>query len=173
MKKIILLSILILAVFLTDKLPKITTKKVLLSEPTPVELFMKRVAWIESGGKHTVTNEFGMMGKYQFSPSTVRVLGFKVSQKEFLHNSKLQDSVMLAYMKANHRELAPLIRRYNGKMVNGVRITRAGILAGAHFAGSHGVRAYLTGNGSNVTDARGTTVTKYMSYFSNFNLPQL
>lgn len=173
MKKIILLTVLTFAVFFTEKLPKVTTKKVLLSEPTPVELFMKRVAWIESGGKHTVTNEFGMMGKYQFSPSTVRVLGFKVTQKEFLRNSKLQDSVMLAYMKANHRELAPLIRKYNGKVVNGVKITRAGILAGAHFAGSHGVRAYLTGNGSNVTDARGTTMTKYMSYFSNFNLPHL
>jgi hypothetical protein len=42
--------------------------------------------------KPEVTNEFGMMGKYQFSPSTVRVLGFNVSRrKDFLEiqNSKI------------------------------------------------------------------------------------
>ena len=173
MKKIILITVLVMAVFITEKLPNVTTKKLPLSKPTPVELFMKRVAWIESGGKHTITNEFGMMGKYQFSPSTVRVLGFNVARQQFLRDSKLQDSVMLAYMKANHRELAPLIKRYDGKVINGVKVTRAGILAGAHFAGSHGVRAYLTGAGRNVTDARGTTLTKYMAYFSNFNLPTI
>lgn len=173
MKKIILITVLVMAVFITEKLPNVTTKKLPLSKPTPVELFMRRVAWIESGGNHRVTNEFGMMGKYQFSPSTVRVLGFNVSRQQFLRDSKLQDSVMLAYMKANHRELAPLIRRYDGKVINGVKVTRAGILAGAHFAGSHGVRAYLTGVGHNVTDARGTTLTKYMAYFSNFNLPTI
>lgn len=173
MKKIILITVLVMAVFITEKLPNVTTKKLPLSKPTPVELFMRRVAWIESGGNHRVMNEFGMMGKYQFSPSTVRVLGFNVSKQQFLRDSKLQDSVMLAYMKANHRELAPLIKRYDGKVINGVKVTRAGILAGAHFAGSHGVRAYLTGAGHNVTDARGTTLTKYMAYFSNFNLPTI
>ncbi len=173
MKKLIFISVLALAVFFTDKLPQVTVKKIPMSQPTPTELFMKRVAHIESGGNHKITNEFGMMGKYQFSPSTVRVLGFNVSKKQFLQNPDLQDSVMLAYMKANHQELAPLIRKYNGKVVNGVKITRAGILAGAHFAGSGGVRAYLTGRGANIADARGTTLTKYMTYFSNFNLPQI
>lgn len=172
-KKVFFISILAIAVLIVDKLPSVSNKKILVSKPTPVELFMKRVAWIESGGKHTITNEFGMMGKYQFSPSTVRVLGFNVSRQRFLRDSKLQDSVMLAYMKANHRELEPLIKRYDGKMINGIKVTRAGILAGAHFAGSHGVRAYLTGRGQNIADARGTTLTKYMAYFSNFNLPQI
>jgi len=173
MKKLIFISVLALAVFITDKLPNVAVKKIPMSQPTQVELFMKRVAYIESRGNHKITNEFGMMGKYQFSPSTVRALGFNASQKQFLRDAKLQDSVMLAYMKANHRELAPLIRKYNGKVVNGVKVTRAGILAGAHFAGSGGVRAFLTGNGTNIADARGTTITKYMSYFSNFNLPQI
>jgi len=115
MKKLIFISVLALAVFITDKLPNVTVKKIPMSQPTQVELFMKRVAYIESGGNHKITNEFGMMGKYQFSPGTVKALGFNTSQKQFLRDSKLQDSVMLAYMKANHRELAPLIRKYNGK----------------------------------------------------------
>jgi hypothetical protein len=157
----------------TDILPDIEQKQILLSEPTPAELFMQKIAVIESGGNHKITNEFGMMGKYQFSPSTVRLLGFQVSKEEFLKNPHLQDTVMLAYMKTNHRELEPLIHRFDGKTVGGIKVTRAGILAGAHFAGSHGVRRYLTGNGPNISDARGTTVSKYMSYFSNFQLPQI
>lgn len=156
-----------------ERLPDVELKKIPLSKPTPVEMFMKKIAAIESGGKHTAVNEFGMMGKYQFSPHTVRVLGFKVSQQQFLQNPRLQDSVMLSYMKANHRELEPLIRRYDGKVVNGVKITRAGILAGAHFAGSYGVKSFLINGGNNVTDARGTTLTKYMKFFSTFQLPRI
>lgn len=156
-----------------ERLPDVPIKKIPLSKPTSVELFMRKVAIIESGGKHTATNEFGMMGKYQFSPSTVRILGFNVSRQEFLRNSQLQDTVMLAYMKANHRELETLINRYNGKVVKGVKVTRAGILAGAHFAGSHSVKQYFNGSGSNITDARGTTLVKYMTYFSNFQLPRI
>ena len=173
MKKIFLLTCLISVVALVEKLPDVEMKQIPMSEPTPVELFMKRIAMIESGGNHRVTNEFGMMGKYQFSPSTVRLLGFNVTQREFLQNPHLQDTVMLAYMKVNHRELQSLITKYDGKVVRGVKVTRAGILAGAHFAGSHGLRQYLNGTGPNVTDARGTTVGKYMAYFSNFQLPMI
>ena len=173
MKKIFLLTCLISVVALVEKLPDVEMKQIPMSEPTPVELFMKRIAMIESGGNHRVTNEFGMMGKYQFSPSTVRLLGFNVTQREFLQNPHLQDTVMLAYMKVNHRELQSLITKYDGKVVRGVKVTRAGILAGAHSAGSHGLRQYLNGTGPNVTDARGTTVGKYMAYFSNFQLPMI
>lgn len=173
MKNIFFIALLSVAVLITEKLPDIEEKKILLSKPTQIELFMQKVAQIESGGKHNVTNEFGMMGKYQFSPHTVKVLGFNVTRQEFLRNSKLQDSVMLRYMKANHKELKYLIDKYDGKIVNGIKITRAGILAGAHFAGSHGVRKYLQGTGSNISDARGTTLTKYMKYFSNFQLPRI
>lgn len=165
--------ILIAAIFYTTSSKPKKMRKIPLSKPTPVEQFMKKVAYIESGNNHKVTNEFGMMGKYQFSPSTVRILGFKVSNKKFLEDSKLQDTVMLAYMRANHRELKPLIKRYEGKTIKGIKVTRAGILAGAHFAGSGGVVAYFNSTGDGTTDARGTTVKKYMSYFSNFALPEI
>jgi hypothetical protein len=138
--------------------------KVVLSEPTPVEQFMDKIAQIETpgGGYHTV-NRFGMMGRYQFSPQTVRVLGFQVSKSEFLRSREIHEKL-----------LKSLIYRYDGKVVKGVKITRASILAGAHFAGSNGVITFLTNNSSTGTvDANGTTLQKYMSYFSNFHLPSL
>lgn len=173
MKKIILpLVVLLAAVFYVDKLPNVTIAPLPKSKPTPVEQFMDRIAAIETpGGTHRTVNQFGMMGRYQFSPSTVRGLGFRVSSKEFLNNKHIQDTVMLRYMRVNHRELSWYIKRYSGKVVHGVKITRAGILAGAHFAGSEGVKRFFSGYVT--SDANGTTITKYMSKFSNFNLPEI
>ena len=150
-------------------------KNIVLSEPTPVEQFMDKIAEIETpGGGYQTVNRYGMMGRYQFSPQTVKVLGFNVSKSEFLRNKEIQDSVMVAYMHANERTLEHIIHRYEGKVVKGVKITRASILAGAHFAGSTGVINFLTDNNKTGTvDANGTTLRKYMSYFSNFHLPSL
>jgi hypothetical protein len=145
-----------------------------LSEPTPIEIFMEMVAEIESGGNYKVVNQIGMMGKYQFSPRTVRSLGFNITREEFLGNPLLQDSVMVAYMRLNDQELSNLIRRYEGTTHNGVLITRAGIIAGAHFAGTGGMRRYLASRGQDTTvDINGTHIQQYISRFSDFHLPAL
>lgn len=162
--------------FITEMSPTPTVAKIPLSEPAPIERFMDRIAAIETPGlPHTVVNKFGMMGRYQFSPSTVRVLGFKVSKTEFLKNRHLQDTVMLHYIAANQKELEPIINKYDGKVINGVKITRAGILAGAHFAGSGTVRYFFSRrlNTNEFADANGTTLTFYMKKFSDFHLPKV
>jgi Transglycosylase SLT domain len=168
-----LLAVFTLSVYTTETLPDITYNKIPMSEPTQVEKFMHKIALIESDNNHKVVNEFGMMGKYQFAPSTVRALGFRVSGREFLNNPELQDSVMVKYMKENQRELSWVITRYDGKKFNGVKVTRAGIIAAAHFSGTGGVVKYFREGGSGISDARGTTVKKYMSYFSDFSLPEI
>ena len=166
--------ILVMVTYLVDKLPNVSTRPLPLSQPTQVEKFMSRVARIESGGNAQAKNQFGMMGKYQFSPSTVRTLGFRLTERQFLNNPEIQDSVMLAYMKANHQELDVLIKKYDGKMFKGIRVTRAGILAGAHFAGTTGVINYFRSTDQKGTsDANGTTLRYYMAQFSNFTLPEL
>ena len=150
-------------------------KNIVLSEPTPVEQFMDKIAEIETpGGGYQTVNKYGMMGRYQFSPRTVKGLGYNVSKSEFLRNKEIQDSVMVAYMHVNERTLEHLIHRYEGKTVKGVRITRASILAGAHFAGSNGVIAFFKNNSQTGTvDGFGTSLKTYMAYFSDFHLPPL
>jgi hypothetical protein len=168
--------ILIVAVLVIGNVRNVfVPRNIVLSEPTPVEQFMDKIAEIETpgGGYHTV-NKYGMMGRYQFSPSTVKVLGYNISKSEFLKNKEIQDSVMVAYMKANEKTLQRLIHRYDGKVVKGVKITRASILAGAHFAGSNGVKSFLVNNSrTGIVDANGTSLKKYMSMFSDFHLPSL
>lgn len=169
-----LIVMLLTSIYMLDNLPVFNAEKLPMSQPTPVEQFMYRVAKFESGNNHRTVNQIGMMGKYQFSHSTVRGLGFNVTRQEFLSNPHLQDSVMVAYMKYNHRELEPYINRYDGKVFKGVKVTRAGILAGAHFAGTDGMKAYFHSSDPNGTiDINGTSLRKYMSLFSNVNLPSL
>jgi hypothetical protein len=144
------------------------------SKPTPVEQFMARVARIETpNGNYKAVNQFGMMGKYQFAPSTVKLLGYKGSTQSFLNNPSIQDTIMLRYMRVNYRELKWYIERYHGKTVHGIKISRASILAGAHFAGSENVKRYFHGSDREGTsDANGTTLRYYMSKFSNMHLPE-
>jgi hypothetical protein len=90
-------------------------KKIVLSNPTAVEQFMDKIAEIETpGGGYQTVNKYGMMGRYQFSPSTVRVLGFNISKSEFLRNKEIQDSVMVAYMRANELYI-PLLNNMKEK----------------------------------------------------------
>ena len=170
------IALVLIVVLLTgSKLKTHVPNRIVLSEPTPVEQFMDKIAEIETpGGGYQTVNRFGMMGRYQFSPSTVKILGYNVTKSQFLQNPEIQDSVMVTYMRENEKLLQHLITRYDGKIVKGVKITRASILAGAHFAGSNGVITFLTNNNHvGTVDANGTTIRKYMSYFSNFYLPSL
>ena len=141
------------------------------SQPTQLELFLRHMARRESDGKKHAVNQFGMMGKYQFAPSTVRILGYNVTKEEFLRNSTLQDSVMVAYMRANYHDLRWFIDKYNGKTVKGVRVTTSGILAAAHLTGSGNVRKWFADDDyEGRTDANGTSLRQYMKEFSNYEI---
>ena len=174
MRQVIILTALVIAVLGINNKIHVPSRPIL-SEPTPVEQFMDKIAEIETpGGGYQTVNKYGMMGRYQFSPSTVKVLGYNISKSQFLRNPEIQDSVMVTYMRENEKLLQHLIHRYEGRTVKGVRITRASILAGAHFAGAGGVKQFLTNdNHIGVVDGFGTSLRKYMSYFSNFHLPPM
>lgn len=174
MRTLAIVAMFTLALFAVE-VPEIKKLHIPNSQPTPVEQFLDKVAEIETpGGGYKTVNRFGMLGRYQFSPSTIRVLGYNVSKSKFLNTPELQDSVMVAYMAANERELEHLINRYEGRKFKGIKITRASILAGAHFAGSNGVKTFFSNNSIEGTkDAFGTSLRKYMSMFSDFHLPPI
>lgn len=144
------------------------------SEPTELEKFLNHMAQRESDNTPYVVNRFGMMGKYQFHPNTVKILGFTVSTNDFLSNPELQDSVMVAYLRANNKELNSLIIKYENKIVKGVKVTRSGILAAAHLAGSNNVKLFFQNSDWNGrTDANGTSIREYMHTFAIYNLQKI
>lgn len=148
--------------------------RIVRSEPTELEKFLNHMAHRESDNTPHVVNRFGMMGKYQFAPGTIKVLGFRVSKTEFLSNPELQDSVMVAYLRANNKELNTLITKYENKNFKGVKVTRSGVLAAAHLAGSTNVKLFFQNSDWNGrTDANGTSIREYMQTFAIYNLKKI
>lgn len=154
---------------ISDKV-KTTNKKP--SYQGDLSAFMTKLAKIESNNDPRAVNRFGMIGKYQFSPRTLRLMGFTESRQEFLSNEQLQDSALITYMKENRRILNRVIRKYENTYVKGVYVTRSGILASAHLAGHGGVWAFFdpTKHHYATTDANGTSVKLYMQKFANYHI---
>ena len=137
--------------------------------------FLEAIAHFESNNRYDVVNPYGFLGRYQFSPITIRHLGYDILNEDFLRNKRLQDEVMLAYMRENYISLRPYIEQYNNTNYKGIYITTSSILAGAHFAGATGMRRFLLSRSDSVgkTDANGMTLRRYMTKFSDYNVEEV
>ena len=137
--------------------------------------FLEAIAHFESNNRYDVVNPYGFLGRYQFSPITIRHLGYDILNEDFLRNKRLQDEVMLAYMRENYVSLRPYIEQYNNTNYKGMYITTSSILAGAHFAGAMGMRRFLLSRSDSVgkTDANGMTLRRYMTKFSDYNVEEV
>jgi len=117
--------------------------------------FKQAIAIKESLGLYRLVNPFGYLGKYQFGKSTLRTLGVN-NTAEFLKNPALQENAFKALLAKNKWELRKEINRYEGRVINGVKITESGLLAAAHLGGAGSVKSYLRSNGqSGFTDGFG------------------
>ena len=137
--------------------------------------FLEAIALFESNNRYDVVNPYGFLGRYQFSPTTIRHLGYDILNEDFLRNARLQDEIMLAYMRENYVSLRPYIEEYNNTNYKGMHITTSSILAGAHFAGAMGMRRFLLSRSDSVgkTDANGMTLRRYMTKFSDYNVEEV
>jgi hypothetical protein len=131
--------------------------------------YLDRVGERESNGRYHIVNDYGYMGKYQFSHKTLNGLGISVSKTEFLSNPQLQDSAMVALLIHNRILLKKYIDKYDGNDINGNIITESGILAAAHLIGPHRTKLLLT-EGIDSEDAFGTSALSYLTEFSGYSL---
>ena len=137
--------------------------------------FLEAIALFESNNRYDVINPYGFLGRYQFSPTTIRHLGYDILNEEFLRNARLQDEIMLAYMRENYVSLRPYIEEYNNTNYKGMYITTSSILAGAHFAGAMGMKRFLLNKLDSIgtVDANGMTLRRYMTKFSDYNVEEV
>lgn len=158
--------------FTKQPLTKRPVEKVVQKNRGNLPEFLKSMARMESDNNPHAVNRFGMLGKYQFHPQTLRELGIDVSKEEFLNDEALQDTAMVRYLKANASELNRVIRKFSGKTVDGIVVTRSGILASAHLTGTMGVLSFFYPDKYQyrTSDANGASVQLYMKKFGNFNL---
>lgn len=131
--------------------------------------FKQAIAIRESQGQYKLVNPFGYMGKYQFGMSALRSIGIK-SKTEFLNNPRLQEKAFKALLSINKAQLAAEIEKFEGKIINGVKITESGILAAAHLGGAGSVKSYLNSNGRRkFKDGFGTSMKSYFKLFAGYD----
>jgi len=130
--------------------------------------FKEAIAHKESQGKYRKINTLGYLGKYQFGMGTLKSIGITDST-HFINNPKLQEKAFVALLSKNKYELQEYIREFEGKIVDGVKITESGILAAAHLGGTGSVKRFLNSNGERkCKDEYGTSVKAYMRDFGGF-----
>jgi hypothetical protein len=130
--------------------------------------FKEAVAHKESQGKYSKINTLGYLGKYQFGMETLRSIGIKDSVN-FMNSPKLQEKAFVALLSKNKYELQEYINYFEGKVVDGVKITESGILAAAHLGGTGSIKRFLNSNGERkCKDEYGTSVKSYLRDFGGF-----
>lgn len=138
-------------------------------EMDETDSFLDAIAYSESSNRYKVTNRWGYMGKYQFHKQTLKDLGYKVSKKEFLNSPELQERAMMDLLLSNKKSLGYRVKKWEGRKINGVKITESGILAAAHLAGVGNLINYME-NGVEFKDGNGTSIVKYLTKFSGYNI---
>jgi hypothetical protein len=132
--------------------------------------FLNDMGLRESSNRYEVVNQYGYLGKYQFSRQTLNDIGFKhVSNREFLASPQIQEEAMHILLEQNKYTLRHQIKKYDSKIVKGVLVTESGILAAAHLAGAGNVKEWFK-NGKEFKDGNGTKLTTYLKTFSGYKL---
>lgn len=131
--------------------------------------FLYAIGHAESSNRYEIVNKFGYMGRYQFGKATLKGLGYNVNIANFLKDSILQEQAMEELLVHNSKILRRQIKKYDGKIVNGVYVTKSGILAAAHLAGPSNVKKWLR-IGTKFEDGLGTRLKTYIKKFSGYQL---
>jgi len=135
--------------------------------------YKEAIAHKESQSNYRKINSLGYLGKYQFGIETLKSIGIKDSMA-FLNNPKLQEKAFIALLSKNKYELQDYINYFEGKVVDGVKITESGILAAAHLGGSGSVKRFLNSNGEKkCKDDYGTSVRTYLRDFGGFETKRI
>jgi hypothetical protein len=87
-----------------------------------------------------------------------------------LNSPELQEKAFIALLAKNKWELKKEIEKYEGTIMNGIRITESGILAAAHLGGAGTVKKYFKNKGKrNFRDAYGSSIKSYMKMFGGYD----
>lgn len=136
------------------------------------DTFKEDLAMSESSNKNDVVNDKGYMGKYQFGDARLEDFknankDYKFTKKEFLNDPSLQEDVFSWHVEdINNYIDSRGLDKYIGTEINGVTITRDGLIAGAHLGGKTGLKNFLI-TGKDKEDSYGTSISENITKFSS------
>jgi Ca2+-binding RTX toxin-like protein len=148
----------------------------------------------ESSGNYAAVNTFNYLGAYQFGEAALVDLamvrrdpnpfdnnysgGFTGklgvdSKAEFFASRDAQDAIAgewfnILWSRIRYQDLEV----YDHQTLNGIKLTKGGMIAASHLLGTETVKNFIkTGGIYDVTDAYGTKLTEYLQLFANYATP--
>ncbi len=146
------------------------------------EDFCEALAFSESSGNYKA-QKGQYLGKYQLGRSALMEIGYmdkngkftKASgvknAQEFLNSPEVQEKAMALYSKKQWSYIEKVATKYEGKTINGIKLTRSGMIAAAHLVGPTALKAYLTSEGKKIKkDGNGTSLERYLKEFGGYDV---
>lgn len=122
----------------------------------------------ESGGNFNAANDEGYTGRSQFGEDRLadysRATGSEpITPEQFRSDPELQQRVEQWHFKDINKFIDDNdLMEYDGQTIDGVPITRSGMIAMAHLGGAGGMQRFLETNGEyNPADSNGTNLSDY------------
>jgi len=130
----------------------------------------------ESGNNWQCVNLIGCFGEWQFHESTLKYLGYKkITLKKFradpeIFPRELQLKVLKALIRVNLSILMDY-EHFIGDSINGIVITKSGMIAASHLGGAGSLEKFLDSKGRiNKRDIFGTSIYDYLKKFSSYDI---
>lgn len=153
----------------------------------------------ESGGNYQAVNAFGYLGAYQFGEAALIDLGYYTadgttandwnpasftgkdgirSAADFLNAPTVQDMAAEAWFSLLWSRIRFFdLEFYAGQVINGVKLTKTGMIAAVHLKGigteAHpGLRQFILSGGQvDGQDALNTSLSEYLKLFAGYAAP--
>lgn len=148
----------------------------------------------ESGNDYKAVNGYGYIGAYQFGEAALIDLGYVVndgsafnndfsggftgkngvdSRSEFLNTPSAQDKAAEEWFELLWDRIVYYdLDTYAGQTLNGVELTKSGMIAASHLLGTGGLRDFIQSGGTDAgSDAYNTQITEYLELFENYRTP--
>ena len=138
--------------------------------------FVNDLGSSESGNNWLSVNAIGCFGQWQFRESTLWYLGYrKITLSKFMKNPDIfPPEVQLSALKTLINLNLLFMNDYEhliGESINGVKITKSGMIAASHLGGAGSLQKYLDSGGKiNKKDMFGTSIADYLKKFNNYDL---
>ena len=139
-----------------------------------ISRFIIDLGYRESNNNWLSVNLIGCFGEWQFAESTLRFLGldhitlkkFKADPNIFPREKQLE--ALHELIKVNLSYLSRY-EHFIGDTINGVVVTKAGMIAASHLGGAKTLMNFLDSNGDiNKEDVLGTSIQDYMERFTGY-----
>ena len=138
--------------------------------------FINDLGFKESGNNWLSINRIGCFGEWQFDESTLKYLGYRtITLKKFradpeIFPRELQLKALRTLIRVNRMHLLNY-EHFIGNSINGVIITKSGMIAASHLGGAGSLQKFLKSNGSiNRKDVLGTSILDYLKKFRYYDL---